>query len=332
MIYENNWLTTNVLDFKNNRNIKEVRCEFVPGDFEESSFIDAATKVANTLKNKYEHIFVAYSGGSDSTFIVNTLHSVGANFTPIAIEAEHTTEELQRAYSNCKRLGLDLVVLDFMGEEKEQSLKRLFNHYILDRCNYSGMVAVSIFFFLIIHDYIKQIHSDAILITGDTPFTKYGNVWYHSWELCPSLWEKESASMIPFLMYNQHILYEMASHMNKLNCPPYWDRPTPYIKYDLDCFGLPIVDHINTTKILGSEIPSYRDLRCDMYEIPRAKKIRGYSKMSDEWKSYHMNTATWVNADKPPKFREKDSDSNYRTYAQIWRSLKDKNGGTRYDI
>ena len=50
MIYENDWLTTNVLDFKKDKNIKEVRCEFVPGNFEDSSFMDAATKIANTIK------------------------------------------------------------------------------------------------------------------------------------------------------------------------------------------------------------------------------------------------------------------------------------------
>ena len=199
MIYENNWLTTNVHRFKNNTNIRNVRCEYVPGDFEDSSVMDAATKVANTLKNKYEHIYVAYSGGADTTFIVNTLHSVGANFTPIAVEAKHTTEELQQAYANCERLGLDLVALDFMGEEKDKALRRLFQHYTIDNSLPSVRTAVSTFFLLIIHDYIKQIHSDAILIDGHQPFT-LGNVFHNSWDLLPSLWEKESASMISFLM------------------------------------------------------------------------------------------------------------------------------------
>ena len=327
VIYENDWLTTNVLDFKKDKHIEEVRCEFVPGDFEDSSFMDAATKVANTLKNKYDHIFVAYSGGGDTTFIVNTLHNVGANFTPIAIEAKHTTEELQRAYANCERLGLDLVVLNFMGEEKDKALRRLFIHYIMN--DDTGKLrlcrtAVSTFFLLLIHDYIKQIHSDAILIDGHTPFLG-GNIWNKSWDLFPSLWEEESASMISFLMYNQHIVYEMASHMNKLNCPPYWDRPTPYIKYDLDYFGIPIVDHINSTKELTSdtEIPSYKDLRHDMFNIPRQSKIRGWQNMNDEWKKFYMGASGWVTAGSlPPKFREKGSDSNYRTYEQIWRSLK----------
>ena len=314
MIYENDWLTTNVLDFKKDKNIKEVRCEFVPGNFEDSSFMDAATKVANTIKNKYEHIYVAYSGGSDTTFIVNTLHSVGANFTPIAVEAKHTTEELQQAYANCERLGLDLVVLDFMGEEKDKALRRLFNHYIIDNSLPSVRTAVSTFFFLIIHDYIKQIHSDAILIDGHQPFS-VGNILTNSWDLFTSFWEKESASWISFLMYNQHILYEMASHMNKLNCPPYWDKLTPY--YGIDRFGLPIVENVNDTET------AYRDLRCDMYNIPRKSKIQSWREMDLEWKKFYMNKENRINAGKlPPKFRKKDSDSNYRTYAQIWRSLK----------
>jgi hypothetical protein len=323
MIYENDWLTTNVLDFKKDKNIEEVKCEFVPGDFEESSFMDAATKVANTIKNKYEHIYVAYSGGSDTTFIVNTLHSVGAKFTPIAIEAEHTTDELERAGANCARLGLDLVVLDFMGKEKAKDLRRLYKHYIMDNFINGNLptvrTPVSIFFFLIIHDYIKKIHPDAILINGHRlggstlrsdvsgmpavmSFHRgRANVWSHSWDLFPSLWEKESASMITFLMYNQHIMYETTSHMNKLNLPPYWDNE----------------DNVNDTEA------SFRDLRCDMYNIPRESKVKGWKKMDKEWKKFYMNKENWINAGKlPPKFRKKDSDSNYRTYAQIWRSLK----------
>ena len=78
MIYENDWLTNNVLDLKNGRKYtpQEIVCEYVPGDFEKSSVIDAATKVANTIKNKYEHIYVAYSGGQDSEFIVNHYESI----------------------------------------------------------------------------------------------------------------------------------------------------------------------------------------------------------------------------------------------------------------
>ena len=300
MILENDWLTTNVLDFKSNRNIKEVRCEFVPGDFEDSSFMDAATKVANTIKNKYEHIYVAYSGGADSEFIVNILHSVGANITPIAVEAKHTTEELQRAYANCKKLGLNLVVLDFMGEEKDKALRRLFQHYIMNDTKTWIRGFISTFFFLIIHDYIKQIHSDAILINGhwwcqfNVSFQKDWNQWLQSWVLFTSFWEKESASMLPFFLYNQHIMYEMCNYKNKHNCSPYLDKPT-----------------------------SYMDVRSDMFNIPRKSKIQAWKKMDLEWKNFYMNASGWISAgSEPPKFREKGSDSNYRTFAQIWRSLK----------
>jgi hypothetical protein len=294
LIYENDWLTTNVLDFKINKDIEEVRCEFVPGDFEESSFVDAGIKVANTIKNKYEHIYVAYSGGNDTTFIVNTLHSVGANFTPIAIEAEHTTEELQRAYSNCKRLGLDLVVLDFMGEEKEQSLKRLFNHYILDRCNYSGMVAVSIFFFLIIHDYIKQIHTDAILITGEHIRFPFGR--HICWDFFMDIWEKEAESILMFMMYNQHISYEMCRFMFK----------GTYTR-----FSGP--SNMN---------PSYKNNFADMYEIPRVKKITGFANKNSEWKKYYMNAATWVNAGGSlAKYGIKGA-NDFQSIEESWKKLK----------
>jgi hypothetical protein len=293
VIYENNWLTTNVLNFKNNRNIKEVRCEFVPGDFEDSSFMDAGIKVANTIKNKYEHIYVAYSGGNDTTFIVNTLHSVGANFTPIAIEAEHTTEELQRAYANCERLGLDLVVLDFMGEEKEQSLKRLFNHYILDRCNYSGMVAVSIFFFLIIHDYIKQIHTDAILITGEHIRFPFGR--HISWDFFMDIWEKEAESILMFMMYNQHISYEMCRFM-------FNDK----IRRD---------GKNNTNSY-------YKNALADMYEVPRAEKIKGFANMNPEWKSYYMNANNRVNAGSQTANYGIKGANDFQSIEQIWRSFK----------
>ena len=78
LILENDWYTTNIRDIDADQTIPRVIGEFVPDDFEESSFMDAATKIANKIKNKYEHIFVAYSGGADSEFVLNILHEVGA--------------------------------------------------------------------------------------------------------------------------------------------------------------------------------------------------------------------------------------------------------------
>ena len=223
VIYENDWLTNNVLDLKNGKKYtpKEILCEYVPGDFEKSSVIDAATKVANTIKNKYEHIYVAYSGGQDSEFIVNTLHSVGVKFTPIAVEAYHTTDELQFAYVNCKRLGLDLVTLDFMSKNRCGELKQLYQYHVLDKYNYV-QASYSHFYYLLIHDYIKKIHSDAILINGHNAIPT--SDFQDSWSLMIDLWEEVSTSMLSFMMYNQHIVYETCNYMNinRNTTKPWW--------------------------------------------------------------------------------------------------------------
>jgi hypothetical protein len=221
VIYENDWLTNNVLDLKKRKkNIpKEIICEYVPGDFEKSSVIDASFKIANTLKNKYEHIYVAYSGGQDTEFIVNTLHSVGAKFTPIAVEANHTTDEIKFAYANCKRLGLDLVILDFMGNSKDEELAQLYQYHVLGKYDYV-QAFYSHFYYILIHDYIKKIHPDAILINGHNAIPT--SDFQDSWSLMIDLWEEVSTSMLSFMMYNQHIVYETCDYMQMNRGYEWW--------------------------------------------------------------------------------------------------------------
>jgi hypothetical protein len=108
--------------------------------------------------------------------------------------------------------------------------------------------------------------------------------------LFTDIWEEESASILMFGYYNQHIIYEMYNYM--------------------------------FNNIPDNTFASRKNTLADMYEIPRAKKIRGYINMNSEWKRYYMNSNNWISAGtKLPKYSIKGA-NDFQTINKIWRKLK----------
>ncbi len=81
------------------------------------SFYGAALFTANLLANTNDRIFIAYSGGLDSQFVVNMFHENKIPFTPILVKTTGNEQELQYAFDHCKYLNVEPTVLTLSNEE-----------------------------------------------------------------------------------------------------------------------------------------------------------------------------------------------------------------------
>lgn len=110
------WLSTNISKRLENPSI-DFEVIIKNSNFKELSFETAADNVAKSLLGN--KIFVGFSGGYDSEFIVRKLHSLKINFTPVLIEHEGLEYERIFAYETLSELGIDpkiikISMLDFL--------------------------------------------------------------------------------------------------------------------------------------------------------------------------------------------------------------------------
>ena len=307
MILDNDWLTTNVRDIDADQTISRVIGEYVPGDFEESSFMDAATKIANTIKNKYEHIYVTYSGGQDSEFCFNILHEVGANPIPIHIRSYFTEESFADGIPNLKEKDIEPIIID-CGIKSGEAFIDLYKDLIVSK--YPWILApYHIFQLLLSAKEMKKHHPNGILISGGSVLngTRHnqqpsGLPRFHinGYEQGINLYE-EGSSILPLLYYNQHIMYETMRYVMPLTGPRE-DDPKKY-RY--------------TTE----------QIKADLYKVKyRVKKRHGVSMRPE-----HVNLFNKLVKKIPVNnkgyieqflFKQKGSDDTPKPLLDVWRSLK----------
>ena len=150
-----NWIETNILDRIKNPNL-DFYAKIIKSDFEKVSFDIAATNVARELQNLNKKIFVSFSGGYDSEFIVRKLHSLNIEFTPIIILLETYSSEREYAYKTLRELKIPAKILKLSNFEYIS----LYAKYIHKKFNSYESTPIPIFLL----DYISS--ENGILIDG----------------------------------------------------------------------------------------------------------------------------------------------------------------------
>lgn len=236
MITENNWLQSNICELKTDRNIPDIICEYEPSNFKPSTFREAAIITAYRIKQKYKHIYVAYSGGADSEFILDRLHEIGANPKPVFVDVYYSHAQLDQVKKHCKELGIDPIIISIVDRHVAKEYETLIkNHY-----NFiPGMF--NLFFYLLIINHVKQIYSDAILVVGNPAWTDKDfpeRDEFAAVDLSPDLFRDFSKAILPFLYYTPQLAYEMYATIEKFdegNCKKVkaklYDIPYPFKKH-----------------------------------------------------------------------------------------------------
>jgi len=113
-----NWLTTNLIDRKINPNV-DFKIKINKNKFERVSFDQAANNTINEIASSTQKkIFVSFSGGYDSEFIVRRLHSLKIDFTPIIVQTETGLgSERDYAYKTLRDLKIDAKILKLSNKD-----------------------------------------------------------------------------------------------------------------------------------------------------------------------------------------------------------------------
>lgn len=117
-----NWLTTNLSERLVNPNV-DFKVTVKPYKAKNLSFEDSFLYTANLFKK--ENVYIAFSGGADSEFLVRSYHKHKIPFTPLILIAPMTYRESHLALNVCKELSITPVVLHYTDEE-------WFNIFITD--------------------------------------------------------------------------------------------------------------------------------------------------------------------------------------------------------
>ena len=94
MIVENNWLTTNIKQRAANINL-DFKLTINPYPYQKMSFAEASENVAKKIAKLNKPIYVGYSGGIDSEYVVKTFMKCNIPFKTVTVETGGNRYEKQ---------------------------------------------------------------------------------------------------------------------------------------------------------------------------------------------------------------------------------------------
>ena len=119
---KNDWLTTNLSE-RTNINLCSFSVSIRPYKFTTGIFKEEAKRVARDLCDTFDNLYIAYSGGLDSEFVLKTFHENGLPITPILVDTPYNQFELEWAYNYCKQINVKPEILTYTQNEIVDKLK-----------------------------------------------------------------------------------------------------------------------------------------------------------------------------------------------------------------
>lgn len=116
MATKNNWFTTNLKDRSAN-NLCDFEVNIRPYNFTKTTFNEAANRVANELVECYDDLYLTYSGGIDSEFVLKTFYELKLPITPIIVLTPYNIMESRYALDYCRERKIRYEVLTYTKEE-----------------------------------------------------------------------------------------------------------------------------------------------------------------------------------------------------------------------
>lgn len=206
---KNNWFQTNLGDRKNGLCDFEIKIN--PYKFKAETFRESCDRLAKELSEKHNKLYVSYSGGLDSEFVLKTFIDLKLPITPILVSTSFNQQELSYAINFCKENNMTPEIIEFSNEDL---IKRL-----QDKTHKRNMFALLGGLPLIICDYIND--KGGKLVTGyGEPFwtTRKGfNVDLKNLELCEwdyYLNDYDETHPAGFFVYDIGVFYSLIKEVD----------------------------------------------------------------------------------------------------------------------
>lgn len=204
MITKNDWFTCklNSIDF-----IPHIQ----PYNFNKLDFNIACEYTAKELHKRYSTIYVAYSGGLDSEYIVRTFHRLSIPIIPIIVSCGNKDEN-SFAINTCLELNIEPIIINV--SEKDLLIK--FYEFIFEPFKSIGINCTHAFFAA---DYVLA-NKNGVLITGNNLLEDHANTNddanINDWDFTLGYYNSK-LTQIDFFLYDISTAFSMLPNIESIN-------------------------------------------------------------------------------------------------------------------
>ena len=181
-----------------------------PYQFKEMDFHSAADFTALKIAEKYNNIFLSFSGGADSDYVFQCLIRNNIEFTPILVQTSGNRTELEYAFHSCRKYNKEPVVLKLEDHE----LLKLFQQKVIIQLKGRGLCAIP---GMIACQYAKD--HNGILIMGehmiDYDDSNHIFTGINEWDFYNEVFVGEEYT-VPFFNYTVELFYSMVKRIEPM--------------------------------------------------------------------------------------------------------------------
>lgn len=215
MIVKNNWFQENLGERLNEylfaddkllmEPCKDFDAKFNLYEFREKSFDDAVDEACKEISEKYDNLFLAYSGGMDSEFVLRAFHRNGIKITPLIVCCGNEYEN-EYAYETCEELGIEYIKI----EVTEEVFLNWWYSCIKKKFNGTGINSVQLLFAAEVATQRKGtlITGEHLLGQGDEIIEEENFSFSCEWDFYTDHNFKD-LNIIPFFLYTPELTYSM---------------------------------------------------------------------------------------------------------------------------
>lgn len=213
MLLENNWLKTNIKEIAVD-NSKLLNVQITNYPYTKKSFIDASKDVCFKIADMNKPIYVAYSGGMDSEFVISQFKKYNIPFTAITTLVKGNLTELQYARHYYKKNPeiIKIVLRDIL--DQKVFFTKFYN--LVKTFNCPAVNAVQI---LHTAEYVKA--QNGIMVIGDHLIGSTHNPNDNIMLVGTSEWDHyydniDEKLVVPFFYYDLPITQSFVSQFNTM--------------------------------------------------------------------------------------------------------------------
>lgn len=224
MTTNNNWFTTNLKD-RTRENLCKLDITITPYEFVKGDFYEMCNKQAQELSEHHNKLYLAYSGGLDSEFVLQVFNNLKLDITPVIVITPFNETESQYALTYCKERSIVPEIVHYTKNDIIDKLKQKS----IDRGYFSLLGGLP----LVICDLVNQTGGKLITGYGDPFSITPGLQPIHpiSERLEMSEWDYyldtyDNSHPSGFFTYSLEVFYSLLNQIK-------YDIPTQMAKYKL---------------------------------------------------------------------------------------------------
>lgn len=216
MIVKNNWFQENLGERFNqymsagdklfSEPFKDFDVNFNLYEFQEKTFDEAVDSACKEISQKYKNLFLAFSGGMDSEFVLRAFHRNGIPITPIIVCYGNEYEN-EYAYETCEELGVNYIKV----EVSDEVFFQCYYSCIIKKLSGVGENSTQLIFAAEVAKERKGtlITGEHLLGQGDDIIEEDYFAFCNEWDFYADHIYDGQLDIIPFFLYTPELTYSM---------------------------------------------------------------------------------------------------------------------------